>query len=147
MPQQPQPPPQKSSSAPPPPPEAGLSATKYEQQASGDEGMTEIKRGIIQWATAPPSHQNLKPIEQLLATVPETFPPAYGVSNHDYFKNWKPFAADALAGREEAVLKRGAYNSLCYLSSPVKTNLNINFRLALEAMRKTKFFCKFIMFS
>lgn len=113
-PQQAHPPHQQPSSprapAPPPAPETGLSASKYEQQqASGDEAMIQIKRGVITWATAPPIYQHLRSIEQLLGSMPQTLPPAYGLPDHDDFQKWKPFATDALSGKEEAVLKRGVY--------------------------------------
>lgn len=100
-------PPPQQQNASSPPADAGLSATKYEQQGSTDESMSEIKRGILSWATVPPAHQQLKPVEQLLGTIPETFPPAFGIATHEYFKKWKPFAIDALQGRDELVLKRG----------------------------------------
>lgn len=115
--QQPPPNQQQNSSAPAPAPapSSGVSATKYEQQATGDEAMTEIKRSIVTWATASPAHQHLRSIEQLLGTVPETFPPAYGIAPHDYFNKWKAFSMDALAGKEEAVLKRAMRKAKFFL--------------------------------
>ena len=108
MPQQrQQPPPPQTTQAPPSGPDVSVSANKYATQGSQGESMTGIKRGIIAWATAAPTHQHLRPIDQLLGTVPETFPPAFAIDEHAYFKKWKPFALAALHGRDEAVLKRG----------------------------------------
>jgi hypothetical protein len=53
---------------------------------------------------------NLKPINQLLGTLHQTFPPAFGVPHHDYFGKYKAFsAADALMKRERSVMKRGEF--------------------------------------
>lgn len=92
---------------PPPAPEACVSASKYERHGSADDSMANIKRCILTWATVTPAHQELRSIDQLLGSIPETFPPAFGTPDHDYFQKWKPFAVEALHGRDEAVLKRG----------------------------------------
>jgi len=59
------------------------------------------------WALTPPNFQNLRPIDYLLGSIQTTFPPANDVSPHPYFEKFKPFAVDALASRDSAVLKRG----------------------------------------
>jgi len=92
-----------------PAPETNLLGNKYAQQASGDEHMAQLKHAIVTWATAAPVHQNLRSIDQLLGTMQQTFPPAFGVSSHAYFQKFKPFASDALQGRDRDVLKRGVY--------------------------------------
>ena len=105
-----------------PAPEASVAASKYRQQGSEDENMTAIKRGILTWATVPPAHQQLKPIDQLLGTIPQTFPPAFGITEHAYFKKWKPFSLDALQDRDETVLKRGKIYALLF---NIKCTVNV----------------------
>mmetsp|Transcript_19846 Transcript_19846/g.40872 ORF Transcript_19846/g.40872 Transcript_19846/m.40872 type:complete len:137 (+) Transcript_19846:74-484(+) len=81
---------------------------------SGDDGqatITKIKHSIlIQWALQPPQLQMLRPIAALVTTIHTVYPPALGVSGHDYFKKWKPINRDELAGvnglPEEAKLKK-----------------------------------------
>jgi len=89
---------------------------KYAQMAnqSGDNGqatITKIKQSIlIQWALQPPQLQMLRPIAGLVTTIHIVFPPALGVSGHDYFKKWKPITREDVAGPnnlpEESKLKK-----------------------------------------
>ena len=89
---------------------------KYAQMAnqSGDNGqatITKIKHSIlIQWALQPPQLQMLRPIAGLVTTIHNVFPPALGVSGHDYFKKWKPITREDVAGSnnlpEESKLKK-----------------------------------------
>ncbi|CAB9517623.1 expressed unknown protein [Seminavis robusta] len=133
------PPPQQQQQQPPPPqssapPGAAVSASKY-TQASGDEGMAQIKRGILQWATAPPAHQNLRSIDQLLSCFPQTFPPAFGLTDHAYFKKWKSFSPDALSGRDEAVLKRAVRKTKFFLHPD---------KLPKDLTKEQTFLCKML---
>jgi hypothetical protein len=85
-------------------PPQGPSSAKYQSAAAGDPAA--LKHGILQWAVL---GNNLKPIDQLLGTLHQTFPPAFGVPHHDYFAKYKPFSADALMKREPSVMKRGEF--------------------------------------
>jgi hypothetical protein len=72
-----------------------------------------IKNSILMnWGLQPPGYQVLRPLDQLLESVQSTFPPANGVAKHSYFDKFNPFAPDALASRDAAVLKRGEYSSV-----------------------------------
>jgi hypothetical protein len=99
QPQQPQAPPSQPSAPP-----QGPSSAKYQSSATSDPAA--LKHGILQWAVL---GNNLKPIDQLLGTLHQTFPPQFGVPNHDYFAKYKPFSADALMKREPSVMKRGEF--------------------------------------
>lgn len=52
----------------------------------------------------------LRPIAGLVTTIHTVFPPALGVSGHDYFKKWKPITREDVAGPnnlpEESKLKK-----------------------------------------
>lgn len=77
----------------------------------GQAAITKIKHSIlIQWALQPPQLQMLRPIAALVTTIHTVYPPALGVSGHDYFKKWKPITREELAGvnglPEEAKLKK-----------------------------------------
>jgi hypothetical protein len=100
QPQQPQAPTSQQPSAPP----QGPSSAKYQSSATGDPAA--LKHGILQWAVL---GNNLKPLDQLLGTLHQTFPPAFGVPHHDYFGKYKAFSADALMKREPSVMKRGEF--------------------------------------
>jgi len=109
--------------APPPPPpqqkqqrEHSGADDKYAKMANqstddGQAAITKIKHGIlIQWALQPPQLQMLRPIAALVTTIHNIFPPALGVSGHDYFKKWKPIVrndiADAAGLPDEDKLKK-----------------------------------------
>jgi hypothetical protein len=100
-------PPKHPTSKPPPPAPAspGFDTAKYGGSSSTGDRSAALKQQILQWAVQ--GHQGLKPIDFILATVHQTFPPSYGVATHPYFQKWKPFAQDALVKREASVLKRG----------------------------------------
>ena len=106
---QPTPPKQATSSRPPQADHASASTAtqKYETGASlpSSDRSSMLKNQILHWAAVP--GQGLKPIDFILATLQQTFPPANGVAIHPYFEKWKPFASDALVKREASVLKRG----------------------------------------
>jgi hypothetical protein len=40
----------------------------------------------------------LKPIDALITTIHNVFPPALGVSGHAYFRKWKPIVASDITG-------------------------------------------------
>jgi len=98
--------------APPPPPppqqkqqrEHSGADDKYAKMANqstddGQAAITKIKHGIlIQWALQPPQLQMLRPIAALVTTIHNIFPPALGVSGHDYFKKWKPIFRNDITG-------------------------------------------------
>jgi hypothetical protein len=77
---------------------------KYAAMANqtGDGGqaiITRIKHDIlIQWALQPPQLQMLRPIDTLVTTIHKVFPPALGVSGHDYFQKWKPITLPDIVG-------------------------------------------------
>ena len=114
------PPPQQQHHAPPPPQQQQRQHSgtdnKYAKMASqseddGQAAITKIKHSIlIQWALQPPQLQCLRPIAALVTTIHAVFPPALGVSGHEYFKKWKPITREDLAGAnglpEEAKLKK-----------------------------------------
>jgi len=65
--------------------------------SSGEEKITEIKRNVlVNWALQPPQLQTLRQIPQLLSTIHNVFPPAFGIVEHEYFKKWKPIAQQDL---------------------------------------------------
>merc|ERR1712157_557549 len=125
--QQHQPPPQQQhhqqpqNQTPPPPQQHQQrqhsgSDNKYAKMANqtdddGQAAITKIKHSIlIQWALQPPQLQMLRPIAALVTTIHTVFPPALGVSAHDYFTKWKPITREDVAGvnglPEEAKLKK-----------------------------------------
>mmetsp|Transcript_14828 Transcript_14828/g.36273 ORF Transcript_14828/g.36273 Transcript_14828/m.36273 type:complete len:1323 (-) Transcript_14828:1454-5422(-) len=79
-------------------------SAKYAKMAnqSEDEGqavITRIKHDIlIHWALQPPQLQMLRPIDGLVTSIHTVFPPALGVSGHEYFSKWKPFTPADLKG-------------------------------------------------
>jgi len=54
------------------------------------------KNILVSWALQPPSYEMLRPIDALLTTVHETFPPAFGVKSHTYFSKWAAIKAENL---------------------------------------------------
>ncbi len=114
FPNQPQPPfaarrPASPPGQPPPPPHgAGAPNSpvnqKYAKMAAqdGDDGravITAIKHNIlIHWALQPPLLQMLRPIDILITTIHNVFPPAFGVPGHEYFSKWKAIHREALIG-------------------------------------------------
>ena len=69
---------------------------------TGDDGqavITRIKHDIlIKWALNPPQLQMLRPIDTLVSTIHNVFPPNLGVPAHDYFAKWKPINRNDLLG-------------------------------------------------
>jgi len=82
-----------------------------QSETNGQAIITKIKHNLlIQWALQPPQLQMLRPIAALVTTIHAVFPPALGVSGHDYFKKWKPITREDVAGvnglPEETKLKK-----------------------------------------
>ncbi|KAG7338315.1 hypothetical protein IV203_028638 [Nitzschia inconspicua] len=77
---------------------------KYAAMANqtGDDGqavITRIKHDIlIHWALQPPQLQMLRPIDTLITTIHKVFPPALGVSGHEYFQKWEPITQAEIVG-------------------------------------------------
>jgi hypothetical protein len=98
----PPPPPPPGAQHPPPPSHASPASDKYAKMAHQTEdgaqaSITAIKHSIlIHWALQPPQLQMLRPIEVLLTTVHNVFPPSFGVAGHEYFKKWKPLVMTEL---------------------------------------------------
>ena len=101
--------PQHWSPPPPPPPPSpsasmGPPSSKYQTATIGDS--VAVKNGVLQWAVL---GNHIKPIDQILGSIHQTFPPAFGLPGHAYFSRWKPFSLDALRQRQILVIKRGMY--------------------------------------
>ena len=76
-------------------------SSKYEiNENSEDDGqaaITAIKKNIlISWGLQPPNMQALRPIQDLICTIQNVFPPAFNVPAHKYFKKWKPIGSSDL---------------------------------------------------
>ena len=103
---------------PPPPPPGAPGGPQFHQQAGPQSpvnmkyskmteeqteeaeqaSITRIKREIlINWALVPPQYQMLRPINQLIVSIHNSFPPAHGVASHDYFAKWKPITPDSIS--------------------------------------------------
>mmetsp|Transcript_24046 Transcript_24046/g.52331 ORF Transcript_24046/g.52331 Transcript_24046/m.52331 type:complete len:204 (+) Transcript_24046:38-649(+) len=88
---------------PPPGPQSPVNAkyakmTEEQSEEAEQASITRIKREIlINWALVPPQFQMLRPIHQLIVSIHTSFPPAYGVTAHDYFGKWKPITPDSIS--------------------------------------------------
>jgi len=83
----------------------------------------ELKRHIlIEWALNPPSYKSLRSIAQLVSSLNVTFPPAFGLKSHEYFRKWKPFSAGALETGDEAVLKKAVRKTKVFLHPDKRPN-------------------------
>jgi hypothetical protein len=77
-------------------------AAMANQSDDGHLATTRIKHTIlIQWALQPPQLQLLRPIEALLTTIHQIFPPALGLLAHDYFAKWKPITSADTVDEEQ----------------------------------------------
>jgi hypothetical protein len=96
-----------------PPPQQGTYQQQHQQSAasakyakmanqSADVGqavITRIKHDIlIHWALQPPQLQMLRPVDILITTIHNVFPPALGVAGHDYFTKWTPIVPADVKG-------------------------------------------------
>ena len=104
---------------PPPPPSGGSGGPQFHQQQPGVQSpvnmkyskmtveqteeaeqasITRIKREIlVNWALVPPQYQMLRPINQLIVSIHNSFPPAFGVATHNYFAKWNPITRDSIS--------------------------------------------------
>jgi hypothetical protein len=74
-------------------------AMANQTQDGGQAAITRIKHGIlIHWALQPPQLQMLRPIDALITSIHQVFPPALGVVGHDYFTKWKPVTRTDIVG-------------------------------------------------
>lgn len=65
--------------------------------------LTEVLR---HWSHEPPRYKSFRPLQDLLVTVPQTFPPANAkVEEHEYFAKWKAFDKEAFADESGDELK------------------------------------------
>ena len=65
----------------------------------------------------------LRPIDALITTIHTVFPPALGVSGHDYFSKWTPFARNDLVdntGRPDDAKLKKAVRKLRFFLHPDK---------------------------
>ncbi|KAL7545163.1 hypothetical protein ACHAWF_008518 [Thalassiosira exigua] len=62
---------------------------------------------LKRWSHQPPDHKTkLYPLQHLLVTVPDTFPPKNSkVEDHDYFAKWKTFDKEAFEDEDGDALK------------------------------------------
>jgi hypothetical protein len=75
-------------------------AAMANQTEDGQANTTRIKHDILlQWALLPPQLQTLRPIDALITTIHNVFPPALGVPGHEYFEKWKPIAPADIVGK------------------------------------------------
>uniref|UniRef100_A0A7S3L9T0 J domain-containing protein n=1 Tax=Amphora coffeiformis TaxID=265554 RepID=A0A7S3L9T0_9STRA len=86
-PQQPHPNPQ---NIPPPPQQQPMyNVARQESTGSNDSALTPLKQSILrEWALLPPAMQALRPVEHLIFSVHEVFPPRFGVPTHAHFAKW-----------------------------------------------------------
>jgi hypothetical protein len=109
---------------------------KYAKMANqaedgGQAAITRIKHEIlIQWALQPPQLQMLRPIDMLITTIHRVFPPALGVSGHDYFTKWTPITiAEIVVGAsrvpDDGNLKK-AVRKLRFFLHPDKLPRDLN---------------------
>ena len=71
--------------------------------------MTEV---LQRWSHQPSDYKTFFPLQHLLVTVPQTFPPTNSkVEPHEYFAKWKTFDREAFADESgdelKELLKRG----------------------------------------
>ncbi|KAG7373351.1 hypothetical protein IV203_034075 [Nitzschia inconspicua] len=77
-------------------------AAMANQSDDGQASTTRIKHAIlIQWALQPPQLQLLRPIEDLITTMHQVFPPALGVPEHEYFTRWKAITSADISDGEK----------------------------------------------
>jgi hypothetical protein len=120
---------------------------KSNQDSNGADGdqaaIASIKRDIlITWALVPPQYNMLRPIDYLLSTIQQVFPPFSNVANHEYFSKWNPIVQGDLSlssamgnTPDEAKLKK-AVRKLRVLLHPD--------RLPKDFDKKQHFVCKML---
>ena len=109
--QQPQnmqpPPPQRPTTASPPLQTYPSPPTQQVQPPTTNESIKKML--LMSWALQAPSYQSLKPLPELLSSVQNAFPPAFGVEEHKYFEKWKVLCDHSLQSGGKAVVKRGEF--------------------------------------
>ena len=75
-----------------------------------DDDLT-LVQVLQRWSHEPPDYKKMHSLQDLLVTVPLTFPPNNDkVEPHEYFSKWKTFSREAFAGNGDELkelLKRG----------------------------------------
>ena len=134
---------------PPPPQGTGAPSSpvnlKYAKMAAQDDdngqaAITAIKHKIlVHWALQPPLLQMLRPIDVLVSTIHNVFPPAFGVPGHEYFTKWKAVHREALLGPglrpDEEKLKKSV-RKLRFFLHPDKLPRDLN--------EEQQFMCKML---
>lgn len=85
-------------------PQASSSNHQHAPPPSKNLTLTQV---LERWSHKPPDYKTkLYPLQQLLVTVPSTFPPANTkVEEHEYFAKWKTFDSEAFADMSGDELK------------------------------------------
>jgi len=116
-----------------------MNETSEEQQAVA---ITAIKRNVlITWALQPPMLQTLRPIDQLILSIHQVLPPAFGLPSHEYFSKFKPFVkqdiqiSDVMTGVSEEKLKKAVRRVRVFLHPD---------RLPKELNSEQQFLCKML---
>jgi len=83
-------------------------------------GPQDLEETIKRWSREAPGYTKMKPLEDLLVSVPELFPPTnLFVESHEHFFKWKAFSYDAFIGESgdelKALLKRASRKSKLFL--------------------------------
>lgn len=121
---------------------ADLKYTKMakETEGSSEEKVNHVKKNILtHWALQPPALSHLRQIGDLLTTIHNVFPPAFGVAGHDYFSKWTPLKREELipigGGPDEDKLKK-AVRKLRFFLHPDK--------LPRDLDEQQQFMCKML---
>ena len=98
---------QRTATPPQPPPMTQTPPPHTNEEFSGS---TLKKNVLIQWGLHPPNMQVLNPVDQLLCSIHNVFPPSFGVASHEYFSGWKAISRSELVSSagipEESKLKK-----------------------------------------
>ena len=80
-----------------------LSGAAAAAASNADLTLTQV---LQRWSHQPSDYKKYYPLQHLLVTVPQTFPPTNTkVEPHDYFKKWKTFDEEAFADESGDELK------------------------------------------
>lgn len=76
-----------------------------------------LQQTLLCWSHQPPAYRDLYPLDHLLVTVPDLFPPNNpDVEGHEYFSRWKAFSKDSFSGCSgdelKELLERGEFFEL-----------------------------------
>jgi hypothetical protein len=108
--------------------------------SSSEDDSRLLKQAILrEWALQPPSLQGLRPVEHLVVSVHQVFPPKYQMPLHDYFGKWTPLAVKDLwpdgSRLDESALKKALRKVRVFLHPD---------RLPNDLDDKHKFVCKLL---